>query len=277
MSPEGPPGPHATEDSTRVRSPLEQIPADDPTHPPFELGELLDDSYEIRALLGAGGMGWVYEARDRWLNRTVAVKVARNVPGAPQLLQEAQALAAISSPSVVTVYALGHHNGAQYLVMERIYGVSLEAHVARRRADNNSWSIQEAIDLLARIADGLASVHTAGIAHWDIKPANVMLAPRDRIVLLDFGIFVPEVGAASAPLFRGTPAYTAPEMVSGTVQAGQAKLVDVYALGILTFELLTGTVPFQGENVVQTWNQHLNTPPPDIRTLRADAPAPLAE
>ena len=112
-------------------------------------------------------MGWVYEARDRWLKRSVAIKVARNVPGAPQLLQEAQALAAISNPSVVTVYALGHHRGAQYLVMERVYGVSLEAHLARRKADNDPWSISEAIDLLARIADGLASVHTAGIAHRD--------------------------------------------------------------------------------------------------------------
>jgi serine/threonine-protein kinase len=264
-----------TDDRTTVRSPLEPQP--DPSATPFELGELVEGNYEIRTLLGAGGMGWVYEARDRWLNRTVAIKVARNVPGAPQLLQEAQALAAISSPSVVTVYALGHHRGAQFLVMERVYGVSLEAHLLQRRGAGDPWSIPDALDLLARIADGLASVHSAGIAHWDIKPSNVMLAPRDRIVLLDFGIFVPEVGAAQAPLFRGTPAYTAPEMVSGTVQPGQAKLVDVYALGCLAYEVLTGAVPFQGESAVKVWNQHLSAEPPDVRTLRHDAPEALCQ
>lgn len=268
-------GPH--DDQTAVRSPLD-MDALDEAGSPFDVGEVLEGTYEIRTLLGAGGMGWVYEARDRWLNRTVAIKVSRNVPGAPQLLQEAQALAAISSSHVVTVYALGHHRGAQYLVMERIYGVSLEAHLTRRRADGGEiYTVPEALDLLARVADGLAAVHSAGIAHWDIKPSNVMLAPRDRIVLLDFGIFVPEVGAAMAPLFRGTPAYTAPEMVSGTVQPGQAKLVDIYALGILAFEVLTGMVPFHGDNVVQVWNQHMSAPPPDLRSLRPDAPTPLCE
>ena len=267
-------GPGQHEDKTTVRSPLEHHLLQDEGASPFEIGEILEETYEIRALLGAGGMGWVYEARDRWLNRTVALKVSRNVPGAPMLLQEAQALAAISSSHVVTVYALGHHRGAQYLVMERIYGVSLEAHLARRRSED-SFTIPEALDLLARVADGLAAVHAAGIAHWDVKPANVMLAPRDRIVLLDFGIFVAEVGAAMAPLFRGTPSYTAPEMVSGTVQPGQAKLVDVYALGILAFEVLTGRVPFHGDNVVQVWNQHMTAPPPDLRALRPDAPEPL--
>jgi serine/threonine-protein kinase len=159
--------------------------------------------------------------------------------------------------------------------MERIYGVSLEANLVRRRSDREPYGAAEALDLLTRVADGLGAVHAAGIAHWDVKPANVMLAPRDRVVLVDFGIFVPEVGAAHAPLFRGTPAYTAPEMVAGTVQTGQAKLVDVYALGILAFEVMAGYVPFRGGTVVDVWNHHLRTPPPDLRTLRPDAPEPL--
>jgi serine/threonine-protein kinase len=221
-------------------------------------------------------MGWVYEARDRLLNRTVAVKVARAVPGAPPLLQEAQALAAVSHPSVVTVYALGRHRGVQYLVMERIYGVSLETSLQRRRVERDPFSIEEALALLVHVADGLAAVHEAGIAHWDIKPANVMLAPRDRVVLVDFGIFVPEAAAAAAPLFRGTPAYTAPEMVSGTVHPGQAKLVDIYALGILAFEMLAGEHPFRGNTVVEVWNQHLRAPIPDLRSKRPDAPAALS-
>jgi serine/threonine-protein kinase len=103
-----------------------------------------------------------------------------------------------------------------------------------------------------------------------------MLAPRDRVVLVDFGIFVPEAAAAAAPLFRGTPAYTAPEMVAGTVQPGQAKLVDVYALGIMAHELLSGEVPFRGATVVEVWNQHLRLSAPDLRVLRADVPAQLA-
>src|SRR5207237_7210859 len=103
MPQDGRPGPQSGNDQTRVRSPLEEAGGPDAT--PFALGEVVDGTYEVRTLLGAGGMGWVYEARDRWLKRTVAIKVARNVPGAPQLLQEAQALAAVSSPAVVTVYA----------------------------------------------------------------------------------------------------------------------------------------------------------------------------
>lgn len=268
-------GPHSWGERTTVASALAAEQGEDAAGP-FEIGEVVGDTYEIHSVLGAGGMGWVYEARDRWLNRTVALKVARNLPGAPPLLQEAQALAAVSSPSVVTIYQLGRHQGLQYLVMERIYGVSLETNIARRRADREPLTVPESLEILTHVADGLAAVHAAGIAHWDVKPANVMLAPRDRVVLVDFGIFVPEAAAAAAPLFRGTPAYTAPEMVAGTVQPGQAKLVDVYALGIMAYELLAGEVPFRGATVVDVWNQHLRLLPPDLRKWRPDVPPQLA-
>jgi serine/threonine-protein kinase len=243
---------------------------------PLQPGEVIGDAYEIRSQLGSGGMGFVYEARDRGLNRIVAIKVAPAEPGRSPLLQEAQALAALSSSSVVTVYALGHHNDLQYLVMERIYGTSLEETLARRRLARDPFTIPEALHVLIHVAEGLAAVHTAGIAHWDVKPANVMLAPRDRVVLVDFGIVVPELSAADAPLFRGTPAYTAPEMITGAVQPGDARLVDIYSLGILAFELLSFDVPFGGRTVAEVWNQHLNAPVPDVRERRADAPPPLA-
>jgi len=265
-----------SEDRTTIRSPLDAPALMKAAAGPFEPGEVLGGAYEIRAALGEGGMGWVYDARDRLLNRTVAIKVARDLPGAPTLSAEAQALAAVSSPCVVTVHALGRERGVEYLVMERIYGVSLETHLLRRAEQKDPFAIAEAVDLLTRIGDGLAAVHAAGIAHWDIKPANVMLAPRDRVVLVDFGIFVPEAGADSAPLFRGTPAYTAPEMFSGTVQPGDAKLVDVYALGCLAFELLSGDLPYRGEGVLDIWGLHLRAPVPNVRATRPDAPAALA-
>lgn len=241
----------------------------------FPLGEVLSGNYELRAILGAGGMGQVFEAHDRALNRRVAVKAAW-----PDLTEsvrkEAQALAAIRHPSMITVYAVGVHRGTEYVVMERLYGVGLDTHLHRRRTRAEPLTALEVIDLLLAIADGLTAVHRAGVAHRDIKPSNIMLAPGGRVVLMDFGLFLPEFEVAGQTTVAGSPQYMAPEAISNEVLSGAGHLVDLYALGIVAFEMLTGDVPFNSEEILEVWEKHLTVEVPEVRRLRPDIPASLA-
>jgi serine/threonine protein kinase len=249
-----------------------------PTSLELAPGTMVARTYEIRSLIGQGGMGRVYEAFDKDLLRTVAIKVS----GAPSsslssVHEEARALAAISNPCVVTVHGVGKHQGHDFIVMERVYGLSLEQRLEEQRIRGEQMEVPAAVELLAAIADGLGVVHQAGIVHWDLKPGNVMLAPGGRVVLLDFGVFIPFFAAANAPMFRGTPAYSSPEATQSKVAPDEAHLVDVYALGILGWELLTGAPPFLGPTVEAIWKDHERTPLPPLRTRRPDAPPALAE
>lgn len=242
----------------------------------FQIGELLSDNYEVRSVLGAGGMGQVFEAHDLALNRRVAIKAAW-----PDLRdsvrKEAQALAAIRHPSMVTVYAIGHHEGVEYVVMERIYGVSLDTHLHRRRSRGEPLTMIEVVDLLIDIGEGLTAVHRAGIAHRDVKPSNIMLAPGNRLVLMDFGLFLPEFEVAGQTTVAGSPQYMSPEAISNEVQAGAGHLVDLYALGIVAYEMLTGDVPFNSEEIMVVWEKHLTVDVPDVRMQRPDTPPRLGE
>ena len=146
----------------------------------FGIGEVLGEAYEIRALLGQGGMGQVFDAYDRNLSRRVAIKA--NFPEVPQSVRnEAQALAAVHHPGVVGVYALGTHGGVDYMVMEHVAGVTLAHHLERLE----DIPLAERVDLLIAIADGLAAIHRAGISHGDVKPENILLSASGRLVLTD--------------------------------------------------------------------------------------------
>ncbi len=183
-------------------------------------GDVLDDVYEIQAKLGEGGMGQVFDAFDRRLFRHVAIKVAR--PGT-SVSREAKALAALGvHPSIVTVHALGVHQGLEYAVMSRIGGVTLQQYLEQRFADGQALTIPEVLHIGVALAEALAFVHDAGMAHRDVKPANVILAPRDRVVLTDFGIFRPECDHSSSPLVWGTPEYMAPEQAFSEIAPGGA-------------------------------------------------------
>jgi serine/threonine protein kinase len=251
-----------------------ESPADAPRDL-FALGELVSDTFEIRLRLGEGGMGQVFEAHDRSLNRRVALKAAWPHVDPTSIRKEAQALAAMRHPSMVAVHALGQHRGIDYVVMERIFGDSLESYLARRRARRSPLAIVEAVEILIGIAEGLAVVHAAGIAHRDVKPANVMLAPGNRIVLMDFGIFQPEFDLTKPRLVTGSPQYIAPETIENAIAPGAAFLVDVYAFGIVLFELLAGHVPFDGDNVMRILHLQRTQAPPDLEPLRPDAPSRL--
>jgi serine/threonine-protein kinase len=239
----------------------------------LEIGAVLSETFEIRAFLGEGGMGQVYDGLDLALNRRVAVKVAwPHVT--TSIRDEARALAALHDPGTATVYNFGKHDDFVYVVMELINGVSLQARLAGLRASATLMDVDEAVAILARIADGLAAVHRAGIAHRDVKPANIMLAPGDRVVLMDFGIFQPVYEESGARSLAGSPSYMAPELFKDSVLPGELFLVDVYAFGVVAFELLAGQTPFFG-NVMRLMNSHLHESVPDLETLRPDAPPHL--
>ena len=246
-----------------------------PVGPPLEVGECVGDAFRLRRVLGTGGMSQVFEADDLRLARRVAVKVVDDPELAPSLFLEAKALAAVRHPGLPVVHHVGIHRGWPYLVLERLFGINLEQHLEAPHG-TKQLDPAEALPILAALADVLAAVHGAGMAHRDLKPGNVMLCPRGRVVLLDFGIVVPEVDAASTPRC-GTPRYLAPEAVRGDIVAGRAHLVDVYAFGAVMFEMFAGRPPFEAESMVQLLEHQLGTPPPELAVLRPDLPRHLPE
>jgi serine/threonine-protein kinase len=252
-------------------------PGDSVTHEGgdiFEIGEVVGRIYQIRAVLGAGGMGQVFEAHDHALNRRIALKANWPHLPAPQLRNEARALAAFHHPSLVTVHGVGVHRGIDYIVMERIYGVSLADELGRRSMQDDPLSASDVVHLLRSVAEGLAVVHRAGIAHRDIKPSNIMLTPDQRVVLMDFGLVLPEFHMADQEYIAGSPPYMAPEALANVLSAGSGELVDIYALGVTAFEMLAGRVPRDAVDLQQLW-ELCKKPPPDLRKMRPDAPEPL--
>lgn len=239
-------------------------------------GLQIGGQYEIRGLLGEGGMGRVFEATDLGLRRTVAIKVSKFPELDSSLEQEGRALAAIEHAGLPRVYALGHHGPRAFLVMEMIRGLSLARHIEERQERALAFGIEEAIDVLLRIAKPLSLVHDAGVAHRDVKPANVMMA-GERVVVMDFGLVAPEYEIGRDRLLMGSPPYMAPEIINLDVRPGRAYCADIYALGLVAHELLTFSNPFDGEEVQQILFSHVTKQAPDVRELRPDVPPALAE
>ena len=238
-------------------------------------GSVLNETYEIRRVLGRGGMGQVLEARDRLLNRTVAIKVSWAHIGFDPLVQEAQALAALRGRGVPSVYAIGKHDELGYYVMERLYGRTLAAHMLQRFSDGR-FTVEEALDILIGISSALIPVHGAGLIHRDLKPSNIMLAPKNRTVLLDFGLFLTEGSVTNDSGICGSPRYIAPEVITANLQRGQAHLIDIYAMGIIAYMLLSGTAPFDDPSVTQLLSKHVQQDAAPLRVIRPDVPARLS-
>ncbi len=244
--------------------------------PPFRVGDRISGYYQLRSVLGRGGMSLVFEADDTMLSRRVAIKVVDDPQlGAEMLVNEAKALAAVRHPGLPIVYGLGVHRGWTYLVMERLYGVTLEEHLDGR-GRMRRMDLDEGLATLLAIADVLATVHASGMAHRDLKPSNVMMCQGGRVALLDFGIMLPEVTARHFPRC-GTPRYLAPELIDGNVVPGQAHLVDIYALGAMAFEMFAGRPVFDAGTLLQLLEHHVRTPPPALAELRPDLPPAVCE
>ena len=235
----------------------------------FDVGDWVAGLYEVRSLLGSGGMGQVFEAQDHALDRRVALKACWPDMPAGALHQEARALAAFRHEALPIVHGIGIHRRTEYIVMERIYGVTLKEHLHQRQRVGESFSSEEVLWLARKVAEGLAVVHVAGIAHRDVKPANIMLSPDRRVVLMDFGLMLPEVVMQQQKEIAGSPAYMAPEAIDNDLTPGAGKLLDVFGLGVTIFELLTARLPFDGSTLDEIREQQ-SRGAPDIRTFRPD-------
>jgi eukaryotic-like serine/threonine-protein kinase len=254
----------------------ELVPETGDAHPKaadiYKAGQVVDGKYEIRRILGAGGMGQVFEAQDRELNRLVALKACWPHVGDESLKREARVLAAFRAPGLVTVHELATDGGITFMIMERLSGTTLAELLIRR---NGPLPIDEAVRIMLAMCDSLAPLHASGLAHADLKPANIMLAPGDRMVLLDFGIARIEQLRAGSQRITGSPHYMAPEAIRGAIQVGAAHLIDIYALGVIGFVMLTGQPPFQHDNPIELMMAHVHHEPPRVSSLRPDVPASI--
>jgi serine/threonine-protein kinase len=241
------------------------------------VGEVIADRYELEQLVGSGGMSSVYKAHDRLLDRRVALKILHEFYGGDnehveRFRREARAVAQLSHPNIVTVIDRGESDGRQYIVFELIEGASLKQLVEER----GPLPVTEALELAIGVARALAFAHERGLVHRDVKPQNVLLNGDGRPKVTDFGIARSldiEHGMTQTGTVLGTSNYIAPEQASGERVDEQS---DVYSLGVVLFELLTGEVPFSGDNFVSIALRHVNEPPPSVLDRRGDVPRRVA-
>ena len=234
--------------------------------PPIRRGTLMAGRYEILELLGRGGMGTVYRARDRVLGDKVALKVLRSdLSRRPEMIRrfgtEMGLARTVRHPNVCRIYAAGEEQGRLYLSMELLEGSDLRTVL---RASRQGLPPEQAFELALQVASGLAALHEAGIVHRDVKPANVMLDKKGIAHLMDFDIAKHHLAegadaATTTGQVLGTPEYMSPEYARGDRVDVRG---DVYSLGVLVFEMFTGEVPFKGETPLATVLKHLNDPPP---------------
>lgn len=239
-------------------------------------GDVVDGRYAILERAGIGGVGSVYRSFDRQTQSLVAVKVL-HVPHATaqaRFLTEARTLAGLEHPHIVRYVTHGIHDEEPYLVMEWLDGESLDRRLARER-----FTIDESIDVARRIASALGAAHARGIVHRDVKPSNVLLVDNtlDKLRLLDFGIA--RVDDAGGSLTRtgnvlGTPGYMSPEQARGDKRYIDTR-ADVFSLGCVLFECLTGQTPFHGPHAMAVIMKLLSEEAPRLRNVRPDAPEAL--
>jgi serine/threonine-protein kinase len=233
--------------------------------------------YDVTAVLGYGGVGVVYRARHRALNREVALKMLLSgaYAGREELVRfrrEAEAVAGLSHPNVVRVYDVGEHDGRPYFTMELADGGTLA-----QRLDGTPLPAPRAAALVATIAGAVHAAHVGGIVHRDLKPGNILLRGDDSPAVADFGLARATRAEAAVTLSGarlGTPAYMAPEQAAGRAGA-TGPAADVYALGAILYELLTGRPPFRGETALETARQVVAEEPVPPRRLNAGIPRDL--
>jgi serine/threonine protein kinase len=231
--------------------------------------------YNIQSELGRGAMGVVYKATDTALERTVAVKtvnMALENDGAERyearFYQEARAAGSLNHPNIVTVYDVGKEGNVAYMAMEFIEGVELRSLIGEGRA----LAVSQALSIAAQVAEGLAYAHQHGVVHRDVKPANIMVVAEGPVKITDFGIA--RMRAANDELTQtgmmlGSPKYMSPEQVIGK-RADQRS--DIFSLGVILYEMLTGGAPFNGENVTALMYQIVNFAPPTPSVVNPAVP-----
>jgi serine/threonine protein kinase len=236
--------------------------------------------YEIESEVGRGGMSVVYRARDLRLNRSVAIKVlppqlAYDPAIRTRFTREAQTSAHLAHPHIVPIFDVGEHDGIAYFVMSMVTGGNLASHLAREPRQ----PINEVRRILAEIADALAYAHLRGVIHRDIKPDNILLDGNSgRAMVTDFGIARAMEGGTrltATGIAVGTPTYMSPEQAEGDREIDGRS--DIYSLGVVAYQMLTGRVPFTGGNSMALLLKHLTERPRPIAELRPETPRSLRE
>jgi serine/threonine-protein kinase len=229
---------------------------------------ILNNRYQLEERLGTGGMAVVYRGRDLMLERSVAIKILReNFSGDSEFRerfrQEAKAAANLTHPNIVTVHDFGLDSNRLFIVMEFVPGTHLKAILQRR----GRLSVEEAVSLMVQACAGVGYAHRAGLVHCDIKPHNMLITPDKRLKVTDFGIA--RALASIQPEERteivwGSPQYFAPEQAAGGPPSPAS---DVYSLGVILYELLTGRLPFIADSSTDLARMHRDEPPPPPRSL----------
>jgi serine/threonine-protein kinase len=240
------------------------------------IGTVLSGRYRLEAKLGSGGMSTVYLARDTTLDRPVAVKVmhremSEQADQLERFRQEARAVAKLSHPNVVSVIDAGEDGGYPYIVFEYVEGETLKARINRI----GPLDVQEALAYAIEIARGLTVAHARKMVHRDIKPQNVLIDAEGRAKLTDFGISrqLEQDGMTATGRVLGTTDYVAPEQAMGR---GTDQRSDIYALGVVLYEMFTGEVPFAADSQVGVAMKHVNEELPDVQALRPELSAASA-
>jgi serine/threonine-protein kinase len=236
------------------------------------VGELIADRYELEELVGTGGMSTVYRARDRLLERQVAIKIlhehySRDEGYVERFRREARAAAKLSHPNIVTVIDRGEADGRQYIVFEFVDGQNLKQLIVGR----GRLPVRDALELGIEIGRALAFAHAQGLVHRDVKPQNVLLGNGD-VKVTDFGIarsLDVNIGLTQTGTVLGTGEYISPEQATGHQVDPRT---DVYSLGVVLYELLAGEPPYSGDSLVSVAMRHVNDPVPSISLARPDVP-----
>lgn len=240
------------------------------------VGITLGNRYDMLEKIGTGGMATVYKAKDTLLNRYVAIKILRDsLEGEEQVvsnfIKEAQSSASLVHNNIVSVYDVGEENGLNYMVMEYVDGITLKEYIKQKGA--LPW--QEACDFAIQIGQGISEAHSINIIHRDIKPQNILMTKDKTLKVTDFGIARAVAGETTVVggSALGSVHYISPEQARGGFTDARS---DIYSLGIVLYEMLTGKVPFDGDTPVSVALMHLEKEPVNVKCVNLDIPTDLA-
>jgi serine/threonine-protein kinase len=241
-------------------------------------GRLLDNRYQLLERFGSGGMALIYRARDTLLDRYVAIKILREDQAHTaafdrQFQNEARAAANLSHPNIVTVYDYGMDNDLPFIVMELVPGTDMKSLLRKR----GRFTVDDGIPLLVQACAGVGYAHRAGLVHCDVKPHNMLVTPDDRLKVTDFGIaraLATLNPAEHNEIVWGSPQYYSPEQAAGHAPSPAS---DVYSLGVVAYEILTGTLPFTAATADELAHLHLDAIPIPPSEYVPDIPEALEE